>query len=64
MILQLEPTIPLITPKGKALAHLVIDYGIEHDIMWVCFLTETGECWIFSNREIKADKNITIGRIL
>lgn len=31
-MLQLNPAIPVITPKGKALAHFMIDYGIEHDI--------------------------------
>ncbi len=27
MIQQLNPPLPLMTPKGKAWAHLVIDYG-------------------------------------
>lgn len=61
---QLNPPIPVTTPKGRALAHLVIDYGIEHDLLWVCFQDETGECWTWSNRDIRAQKNITIGRTL
>lgn len=62
MILQLNPPIPVTTPKGKALAHFLIDYGMENDLYWVCFQNETGECWTWSNKDIRADKNITIGR--
>jgi hypothetical protein len=62
MIIQLNPPLPIVTPLGKGLAHVLIDYGIEHDLMWVCFQNETGECWTWSNKDIRADKNITIGR--
>jgi hypothetical protein len=62
MILQLNPTIPVITPKGKGFAHLVIDYSQEHDLMWVVFLDKTGECWTYPNKDIKIDQNITLGR--
>jgi len=61
-LIQLNPPLPIVTPLGKGLAHVLIDYGIEHDLMWVCFQNETGECWTWSNKDIKADKNITIGR--
>lgn len=64
MLLQLNPPIPVDTPKGKALAHCLIDYGIEHDLMWVCFIDSTGECWTFPNPQIRAQKNMTYGRIL
>ena len=62
MILQLNPTIPLDTPKGSGLAHMVIDYGEEHDLLWVVFIDATGECWTFSNKVVRARKNITFGR--
>jgi len=62
MILQLNPPLPLITPKGKALAHIMIDYGIEHDLLWVCFQEDSSECWTWPNKDIKIQKNITIGR--
>lgn len=29
---QLDPLIPLDTPKGPGMAHLVIDYGFEHHL--------------------------------
>lgn len=61
-ITQLNPPLPVQTPKGKALAHLVIDYGPEHDLLWVCFQAD-GECWTWPNGAIRADVNITFGRI-
>jgi len=62
MVTQLNPTIPLITPKGKGFAHLVIDYSQEHDLMWVVFLDKNGECWTFGNKEVKIIDNLTAGR--
>lgn len=61
-MLQLNPPLPLETPKGKGWAHLVIDYGPESDLIWVVFIDETCECWSFRNSEIKIQPNITIGR--
>jgi len=49
MILQLHPSIPLITPQGPAQAMAVIDYGPEHDLVWVCFLDSNGQCWSYGN---------------
>lgn len=62
MMLQLNPPIPVDTPYGSAFAHMIIDYGQEHDLYWVCFQDETGECWTWSNKDIRAQKNITLGR--
>jgi hypothetical protein len=61
MMLQLNPAIPLDTPKGPAYAHLAIDYGQDHYVLFVCFLQETGECWVFPNRDVKAQRNLTMG---
>lgn len=61
MMLQLDPPLPVETPKGKALAHVMIDPGVEHDLLWVCF-QDDGECWTWRNPEIRAQKNITMGR--
>jgi hypothetical protein len=62
LIHQLTPTIPLITPKGKGFAHLVIDYSQEHDLMWVVFLDDSGECWTFGNKDIRIVENATLNR--
>ena len=63
-LLQLNPSLPLTTPKGKGQALFLIDYSSEHDLMWVVALDETGEIWIFQNPEIRAQKNITMGRLI
>ena len=60
-MLQLNPPIPLETPKGFALAHLVIDYGPEHDLIWVCFC-EDGQIWAYANQLVRAVENITMFR--
>ena len=62
MILQLNPTIPVKTPKGNALAHFIIDSGIENDLQWVCIQDFTGECWTWKNPQIRSQINITQGR--
>lgn len=62
MIIQLNPALPIKTPKGDGIAHFVIDYGMEHNLYWVVFIDKTGECWTYSNTEIRACKNITLGR--
>jgi hypothetical protein len=64
MLTQLNPPLPLLTPKGKAWAHLVIDYGPEADLMWVCFQDEDGACWTWSNRDVRIQANATLGRRL
>ena len=60
-MLQLDPPLPVTTPRGKALAHVLIDYGIEHDMMWTCFEAD-GECWTWRNQDIRAQTNVTFGR--
>ena len=62
MTTQLNPPLPLITPKGNGWAHFLIDYGIEHDLIWVVFQDDTGECWSWLNRDIKIQSNITLNR--
>jgi len=61
-MLQLDPMIPVVTPKGKAWAFLVVDRSQEHDLEWSCFIDDTGECWTFRNHDIRVEKNITMGR--
>jgi hypothetical protein len=61
-MLQLNPLLPILTPKGEGFAHFLIDYGPESDLYWTVFITATGEIWTFSNREVRASKNITLGR--
>jgi hypothetical protein len=62
MMLQLNPPIPVTTPMGKGWAHILIDYSQEHDLLWVVFLDETGECWTLPNRDIRIQSNLSLGR--
>lgn len=59
---RIDPPLPVKTPKGNAYAHFLLDYGLENNLLWVCFQDETGECWTWQNSDIRAQKNITIGR--
>jgi len=61
-LLQLNPPLELATPKGKGLAWFLIDYGVEHDLMYVVVINSTSEIWTFANHEVRAAKNITMGR--
>jgi hypothetical protein len=61
-ITRIDPPIPLMTPKGRAVAHFLIDTGIENDLQWVCFQDDTGECWTWENAYIRARVNKTAGR--
>ena len=61
MITQLDPPIPVVTPLGKGIAHVLIDYGAEHDLIWVVF-QDNNECWSWRNQDIRADENLTFGR--
>ena len=62
MILQLSPQVPLMTSKGPAQAAFLIDYGEEFDLLWVCFLDHSGECWTMPNAQVRAFPNMSIGR--
>lgn len=64
MMLQLNPPLPVVTPLGSALAHILIDYGCEHDLHWVCVQKDTCEIWTWSNPDIRAAENITERRTL
>ena len=61
-MLQLNPPIPMNTPKGEGFAHILIDYGPESDLYWTVLITATGEIWTYANRHVRASKNITLGR--
>ena len=58
-MMQLNPPLPMKTPKGEGFAHVLIDYGPESDLYWTVFITETGEIWTFANKLVRASKNIT-----
>lgn len=63
MILQLNPTIPIIrvSDNMKGFAFLVIDYSQEHNLLFTCAMDD-GEIWTLSNQDIRIQKNISLGR--
>lgn len=62
-MLQLNPSIPVVTPDGKGEAMGWIDYGKDDDLLWIVFLQKNGECWIYPNPQIRACPNVTAGRL-
>lgn len=59
-MIQLNPPIPLDTPKGRGYAYLLIDRSQDHHLEWVVFIDATGECWTFQNPEIRLQPNVTM----
>lgn len=62
MILQLNPSIPLRSPRASGEAILVIDYGKEDDLLFVIIDDATGQLWCVPNSEVRAFRNYSIGR--
>lgn len=62
MLTQLNPPLPMVTPKGPGVAHFVIDYGLETHLMWVVFMDADGACWTVPNPEVRMSFNWTMGR--
>ena len=62
MFTQLAPSIPMTTSKGDGLAIAVIDYGQEHNLLWVVALNTSGEIWCVPNNEVRISANWSAGR--
>lgn len=63
MMLQLNPTIPIIriSDKMNGYAFIVIDYSQEHHLLYVCAMNN-GEIWTLNNKEIRIQSNISLDR--
>lgn len=60
---QLNPPMPVfILGKGRGSALAVIDYGPEHNLIWVTAIDETGEIWCAPNPTVRMQANWTMGR--
>tara|TARA_A100001391_G_scaffold68679_1_gene43895 strand:+ start:113 stop:364 length:252 start_codon:yes stop_codon:yes gene_type:complete len=60
---QLTTPVPVhVIDKGSGLAFAVIDYGIEHNLIWVTALDEGGEIWCAPNPKVRVAENWTAGR--
>jgi hypothetical protein len=63
MFTQLNPPLPItVLDKGNGLAFAVIDYGLEHNLIWVTALDNSGEIWCAPNPRVRMQANWTAGR--
>ena len=60
---QLDPPIPLhVIDKGDGYSIGVIDYGQEHNLIWVTAIDSSGEIWCAPNPSVRMQGNWTMGR--
>jgi hypothetical protein len=60
---QLDPAMPVsVEGKGQGYAFAVIDYGQEHNLIWVVALDASGEIWCSPNPKVRMQNNWTMGR--
>ena len=60
---QLSPSLPVfVEGKGNGVAFAVIDYGEEHNLIWVVALDTNGEIWCSPNPKVRMRANWTMGR--
>ena len=63
MFTQLNPPIPLhVLDKGDGVAIGMIDYGPEHNLLWVVGMDEGGEIWCVPNPQVRLQTNWSMGR--
>ena len=48
--------------KGAGYAFAFIDYGQEHNLIWVTAINDTGEIWCAPNPRVRLQANWTMGR--
>ena len=60
---QLNPALPVrVEGKGQGYAFAVIDYGQEHNLIWVVALDASGEIWCSPNPKVRMQNYWTMGR--
>jgi hypothetical protein len=60
---QLDPPLPVhVLDKGAGYAFAVIDYGQEHNLIWVTAINDSGEIWCAPNPRVRMQANWTMGR--
>jgi hypothetical protein len=60
---QLNPSLPVtVEGKGNGNAFAVIDYGEEHNLIWVVAIDANGEIWCSPNPKVRMRANWTMGR--
>ncbi len=60
---QLDSPLPVhVVDKGDGYALAVIDYGQEHNLIWVTGISATGEIWCAPNPQVRLQSNWSMGR--
>ena len=63
MFTQLDPALPVhVIGKGDGYAIAVIDYGQEHNLLWVTAIDATREIWCAPNPKVRMQNNWSMGR--
>ena len=63
MFTRIDPPLPMhVVDKGSGQAFAVIDYGVEHHLVWVIALDDGGEIWCTPNPKVRMQANWTMGR--
>jgi hypothetical protein len=62
LIYEPQQSLEVLTPKGIGRVWLITDYGVQTEKLFVVIINDTGEIWEFSNKDIKATNNLTMGR--
>ena len=64
MFTQLNSPMPVtVLDKGNGVSFAVIDYGLEHNLIWVTALDSSGEIWCAPNPNVRMQANWTAGRV-
>lgn len=69
MILQLDPSIPVLVvegygwPAGKGTAIALIDYLSEHFTLWKVGMDSDGAIWDVPQSHVRLQTNISMGRV-
>lgn len=65
---RIDPPLPVLAEEQrgeefvKATAYAWIDYGLDHDLIWLIAYDESREFWCLANKFIRCQDNITAGR--
>lgn len=55
--IRLDPSIPMVCPKGRGRAIMMIDASEDHHIFWVIVLDDSGQIWTCANPEVRVQAN-------
>ena len=63
MILEVQQSLHVDTPKGRGRVWLVTEYGVEIEKVFTVILDDTGEIWEWQPKDIKILPNLSFNRV-